>query len=109
MNTVKRFALLISFFTLLQTGYSIAASAVLVGNAPGQSQIAQGPAKTLIDMASCRFSMTLSQDQWVQFSGLDLVFVAAKQLPRPTNAPRLWQATTSSGYEWHFEKPGSLS
>lgn len=101
--------LLFGLFALAQTGYGVAADTVLLGSAPGQSTIASGPAETVVDMGSCRFSMPLVQDQWLTFDDFYPVFVAAKQLPKPSSAPRLWQAQTSSGAEWHFEKPANLS
>ncbi|SCZ36048.1 MULTISPECIES: hypothetical protein [Pseudomonas] len=100
--------LLISVAAFAQASHATA-SVVSVGNASGQSQIAQGPAEAAVDMTPCRFSMTLSKDQWLQFNTPDLVFIAAKQLPETTNAPRLSQAQTSTGYEWNFEKPAKLS
>lgn len=100
--------LLIGIAVFAQASHA-AASVVSVGNASGQSQIAQGPAEAAVDMTPCRFSMTLSKDQWLQFNTPDLVFIAAKQLPETTNAPRLSQAQTSTGYEWSFEKPTNLS
>ncbi|MHC8369291.1 hypothetical protein ACYZT2_00385 [Pseudomonas sp. MDT1-85] len=99
----------ISFVALVQAGHAVAENAVLVGNASDQSQIAQGPVEASVDMTPCRFSMTLSQDQWLQFNSPDLVFVAAKQLPETSSAPHLSQAQTSSGYEWNFEKSANLS
>jgi hypothetical protein len=101
--------LLISFVALVQASHAIAENAVLVSNASDQSQIAQGPVEASVDMTPCRFSMTLSQDQWLQFNSPDLVFVAAKQLPETSSAPHLSQAQTSSGYEWNFAKSANLS
>ena len=57
-------------------------------------------------MGSCRFSMPLLQNQWLKFDDFYSVFIAAKQLPKPSSAPSLWQAQTSSGADWHFEKHG---
>lgn len=101
--------LLPGLFALAHTGHAVAADTVMVGNATGQSPVAQGPVEASVDMTPCRFSMTLSQDQWLQFNSPDLVFVAAKQLPDTSSAPHLSQAQTSSGYEWNFEKSANLS
>lgn len=101
--------LLFALFALAQTDYVVAESTVLVGNAPGQSTIAHGPTETVVDMDSCRFSMPLLQDQWWKFDDFYPVFIAAKQLPKPSSAPRLWQAQTSSGTDWNFEKRGDLT
>lgn len=92
-----------------QTGQVVAADAVIVGNSMGQSPVLHGPAAAVVDMGPCRFSMPLLQDQWLTFDDFYPVFVAAKQLPKSSSAPRLWQAPTSSGSEWHFEKPSNLS
>lgn len=86
---------------LAQIGH--AAETVMVGNMTGQSRVAQGPADVGVDMGACRFSMPLLQDQWLQFNAPDLIFIASQQLPDSSSAPHLWQAPTSSGYEWNFE------
>jgi hypothetical protein len=101
--------LLPGLFALVHTGHAVSADAVMVGNATGQSPVVQGPVEASVDMTSCRFSMTLSQDQWLQFNSRDLVFVAAKQLPGPSSTPHFWQAQTLSGYEWNFDKSANLS
>lgn len=93
--------LLACLFMLAQIGH--AAETVMVGNMTGQSRVAQGPADVGIDMGACRFSMPLLQDQWLQFNAPDLIFIASQQLPDPSSAPHLWQAPTSSSYEWNFE------
>lgn len=100
---------LFGLVALAQTDYVVAVTTVQVGNATGQSAIAQGPVETVVDMQSCRFSMPLLQDQWLKFDDFYSVFVAAEQLPKPSRAPRLWQAQTSSGADWHFESHGNLS
>ncbi|WP_238785182.1 MULTISPECIES: hypothetical protein [unclassified Pseudomonas] len=96
-------------FALTQVNHAIADKTVLVGNASGQSQAAKGPITALVVMTPCRFSMTLTQDQWLQFNSPDLVFVATKQLPNTLNAPQLWQASSSNSAEWNFEKSAGLS
>lgn len=96
-------------FALTQVSHVIAANSVLVGNASDQSQAAQGPVTALVVMTPCRFSMTLTQDQWLLFNSPDLVFVATKQLPDTLNAPHLWQAPSSNSAEWNFEKSAGLS
>jgi hypothetical protein len=101
--------LLFGLLALAQTGYGVAADTVLLGSAPGQSTLTHGPAKTLVDMDSCRFSMPLLQDQWLTFDDFYSVFVASKQSPKPPSAPSLWQVPTSSGADWRFEKHASLS
>lgn len=93
--------LLACLLMLAQIGH--AAETVMVGNMTGQSRVAQGPADVGVDMGACRFSMPLLQDQWLQFNAPDLIFIASQQLPDPSSAPHLWQAPTSSGYEWNFE------
>lgn len=50
--------LLISVAAFAQASHA-AASVVLVGNASGQSQIAQGPTEAAVDVTPCRFSMAL--------------------------------------------------
>jgi hypothetical protein len=92
---------------LAQMGH--AAETVMVGNTTGQSRVAQGPAEVGVDMGACRFSMPLLQDQWLQFNAPDLIFIASRQRPDPSSAPRLWQAPTSSGYEWNFAMSVNLN
>jgi hypothetical protein len=92
---------------LAQMGH--AAETVMVGNTTGQSRVAQGPADVGVDMGACRFSMPLLQDQWLQFNAPDLIFIASRQRPDPSSAPRLWQAPTSSGYEWNFAMSVNLN
>ncbi|WP_256677749.1 hypothetical protein [Pseudomonas sp. PB103] len=92
---------------LAQIGH--AAETVMVGNTTGQSRVAQGPADVGVDMGACRFSMPLLQDQWLQFNAPDLIFIASRQRPDPSSAPRLWQAPTSSGYEWNFATSANLT
>lgn len=94
-------------FMLAQMGH--AAETVMVGNTTGQSRVAQGPADVGVDMGACRFSMPLLQDQWLQFNAPDLIFIASRQRPDPSSAPRLWQAPTSSGYEWNFAMSVNLN
>lgn len=96
-------------FALTQVSHAIAANSVLVGNASDQLQATHGPVTALVVMTPCRFSVTLTQDQWLQFNSPDLVFVATKQLPDTLNAPHLWQAPSSNSAEWNFEKSAGLS
>ena len=96
-------------FALTQVSHAVADKTVLIGDALGQSQAAQGPVTALVVMTPCRFSMTLTQDQWLQFNSPDLVFVATKQLRNTLNAPHLWQAPSSNSAEWNFEKSAGLS
>ena len=99
--------LLACLFMLAQIGH--AAETVMVGNTTGQSRVAQGPADVGVDMGACRFSMPLLQDQWLQFNAPDLIFIASRQRPDPSSAPHLWQAPTSSGYEWNFATSANLT
>ncbi|WP_426233668.1 hypothetical protein [Pseudomonas sp. TWP3-2] len=101
--------MLISALVLMPAVQAVAANTVVVGNSTGQRPVAQGATKASVDMTPCRFSMTLAQDQWLQFNAPDLIFIASLQLPDSTSAPHLWQAPTSSGYEWNFEKSGNLT
>ncbi|WP_256662889.1 hypothetical protein [Pseudomonas sp. 91RF] len=98
---------LLGCIALVQT--AVAADAIVVGDKSGQSAVAHGPVQAAVELGSCRFSMPLLQDQWLTFESFYLVFVADKQLPTRANAPGMWQAETSSGYDWHFEKSGNLS
>ena len=98
---------LLGCIALVQT--AVAADAIVVGGKSGQSAVAHGPVQAAVELDSCRFSMPLLQDQWLTFESFYLVFVADKQLPTRANAPGMWQAETSSGYDWHFEKSGNLS
>ncbi|MGE7958757.1 hypothetical protein ACQKQA_19590 [Pseudomonas sp. NPDC089530] len=103
--------LMVLLVVFAQTSLSVAraSDAVAVGTAMGQSRFVRGPADTVIDMSPCRFSLSLLKDQFLQFNAPDLVFMASKETPKDSTAPYLWQAQLSSGYEWHFEKPGDLS
>lgn len=91
------------------THTALAADAVVVGGESGQSAVAHGPTEAVVELDTCRFSMPLLQGQWLTFDRFYLVFVAGKQLPARASAPSLWQAETSSGYDWHFEKSDNLS
>lgn len=96
-------AVLISLLTLMPAVQAVAESTVSVGNSTGQRPVVQGPTEASVDMTPCHFSMTLAHNQWLQFNAPDLIFIAAQQLPDPSSTPHLWQAPTSSGYEWNFE------
>ncbi|MEG2797093.1 MAG: hypothetical protein RR958_20850 [Pseudomonas sp.] len=99
--------MLLGSIALVQT--ALAADAVVVGNKAGQSAVAQGPIKARVELDACRFSLPLSADQGLTFDSTYLLFIAGQQRSDPASAPRLWQAETSSGYDWNFEKPGNLS
>jgi hypothetical protein len=79
-----------------------------IGNGAGEALSAVGPRTLQINLSECKFSITLEDNQYIEFNDPDIVFYE-KNSTTHTRKPYLWQAETTSGYNWQFRTDGDTS
>jgi len=70
---------------------------------------ADGPKSVQVRMGDCQFSMTLKKDEYIKYNDPDLILYRANAPLPDRELPFLQQAQTYSGYDWWFEKRGTIN
>ncbi|CAG4928493.1 hypothetical protein [Paraburkholderia saeva] len=71
--------------------------------------MADGPKSVQVRMGDCQFSMTLKKGEHIKYNDPDLILYRANAPLPDRELPFLQQAQTYSGYDWWFEKRGTVN
>jgi hypothetical protein len=79
-----------------------------VGNNYGQKSMAKGPGVARLQLQNCKINLNLETKDYIWFNEPDAIFYRSKGTFKNQEKPYLWQAETSSGYNWQFRKSGRI-
>lgn len=106
-NILHRIIFKITLCSLIYT--SAFADNEIIGNGAGETLSATGPKTSQVNLYECKFSITLEDNQHIAFNDPDIIFYENNSTIHTKIPAYLWQAETTSGYNWQFRTDGDPS
>ena len=104
-KTLSRNIFQASCFTLVSA--SVFADGEIIGNGAGEFLNDSGPKNVQVKLFECKFTINLERNQHIVFNDPDII-IYENDLGANKKAPaHLWQAETTSGYNWQFKLDGA--
>lgn len=78
-----------------------------IGNGAGESLSASGPKNIQVNLFECKFTINLERNQHIVFNDPDIIIYENGSGANAKAPAHLWQAETTSGYNWQFKLDGA--